>query len=166
MTATVGIVVEGVMRRDVGEGVIPQGQRLYWGLMESYKVALLTDCDHLDLGVVEYWLKVNGFNKHAYVMPVSLLDPEDPGERRMQQISRLRRAGCAVELLIEPDPVIAAHVMGNGIGVLNYLHPNYSNPRFRPDYQETVTPWNSLVDEVERQRVMRGDDPRPRMEIL
>lgn len=56
--------------------------------------------------------------------------------------------------------------MANGIGVLNYLHPNYSNPRFRPDYQDTVTPWSELVGEVERQRALREEDQRPQLEIL
>ncbi|MFF1701272.1 hypothetical protein [Streptomyces sp. NPDC058252] len=164
MSATVAIVIEGVMAREVGEGVIPQGQRLYWGLMEAYKVALITD--RTDIEPVQHWLRVNGFNKHPYLIPVQPTDPEDLGERRMRQISRLRQAGCNVELLVEPDPEIAAHVMASGVGVLNYLHPNYSNPRFRPDYRETVTPWSALVDEVERQRALREEDPRPHMEVL
>jgi hypothetical protein len=84
----------------------------------------------------------------------------------MQQLSRLRQAGCHVELLIEPNPQIAAHVMSRGTGVLNYLHPNYSSPRFRPDYRETVTPWSELVDEVERQRALREEDQRPFLETL
>ncbi|MFE4681593.1 hypothetical protein ACFRNJ_12245 [Streptomyces sp. NPDC056721] len=164
MTATVAIVIEGVLQREVGNAVIGQGQRLYWGLMEAYNVALLTDETNLEL--VQHWLRVNGFNKHPYLIPQNLKDPQDPAERRMRQVSRLRAAGCNVELVIEPNPQIAAHLMANGIGVLNYLHPNYSNPRFRPDYQDTVTPWSELVGEVERQRALREDDPRPHMEIL
>jgi hypothetical protein len=164
VTATVAIVIEGVLSKEVGEAVIHQGQRLYWGLMETYRVALITD--HTDVEPVKHWLRVNGFNKHPYLIPANLRDPEDPAERRMRQISRLRQAGCNVELLIEPDPEIAAHVMANGVGVLNYLHPNYSSPRFRPDYQESVTPWSALVDEVERQRALREEDQRPHMEIL
>ncbi len=164
MSATVAIVIDGVLSREVGEGVIPQGQRLYWGLMESYRVALITD--RTDVEPVKHWLLVNGFNKHPYLMPSQVTDPEDPGERRMRQISRLRQAGCNVELVIEPDPKVAAHVMASGVGVLNYLHPNYSSPRFRPDYHETVTPWSALVDEVERQRALHAEDKRPNMEVL
>uniref|UniRef100_A0AAU3I6M1 Uncharacterized protein n=1 Tax=Streptomyces sp. NBC_01393 TaxID=2903851 RepID=A0AAU3I6M1_9ACTN len=164
MTATVAIVIEGVLQREVGSAVIGQGQRLYWGLMESYNVALLTDENAPE--PVQHWLKVNGFNKHPYLITQNLKDPEDLAERRMRQISRLRQAGCNVELVIEPNPQIAAHLMANGIGVLNYLHPNYSNPRFRPDYQDTVTPWSELVGEVERQRALREEDQRPQLEIL
>ncbi|RZU35991.1 hypothetical protein EV284_3474 [Streptomyces sp. BK022] len=164
MTATVAIVIEGVLMREVGDAVITQGQRLYWGLMESYKVALITD--DTDVEPVQHWLKVNGFNKHPYLIPAHLKDPEDEGQRRLKQISRLRQAGCNVELVIEPNPQIAAYLMAHGIGVLNYLHPNYSNPRFRPDYQDTVTPWSELVGEVERQRALREEDPRQHMEIL
>jgi hypothetical protein len=164
VTATVAIVVEGVLAKEVGQAVIHQGQRLYWGLMETYKVALITD--DTDIEPVNYWLRVNGFNKHPYITPAKLRDPEDPGERRMQQISRLRQAGCSVELLIEPDPTIAAHVMAHGVAVLNYLHPNYASPRFRPDYKETVTPWSVLREEVERQQALREEDQRPHMEIL
>lgn len=164
MTATVAIVIEGILSREIGEGVITQGQRLYFGLMESYRVALISD--RTDTEAVTYWLKVNGFDKHPYLIPAHLKDSEDPAERRMQQISRLRQAGCHVDLLVEPDPKVAAHVMGNGIAVLNYLHPNYSNPRFRPDYRETVTPWSELDAEVERLRALREEDTRPHMEIL
>jgi hypothetical protein len=164
MTATVAIVIEGVLGRNVGDGVIDQGQRLYVGLMQTYRVALITD--RSDIEAVQYWLRINGFDKHPYLMTANLKDPDDPGERRMRQISRLRQAGCSVELLIEPDPLVAAHVMGNGVAVLNYLHPNYSNPRFRPDYKETVTPWNAIAEEVDRQRALREEDDRPHMEIL
>jgi hypothetical protein len=164
MSATVAIVIEGVLSREVGEGVITQGQRLYFGLMESYTVALLTD--RTDTEAVKHWLKVNGLDKHPYLIPATIKDPQDPAARRMQQISRLRQAGCNVELLIEPDPKVAAHAMGNGVAVLNYLHPNYSNPRFRPDYKETVTPWAEMDAEVERLRALREEDPRPHMEIL
>jgi hypothetical protein len=164
MTATVAIVIEGVLQREVGDAVIHQGQRLYWGLMETYKVALVTD--DTDAAPVQHWLRVNGFNKHPYLITANVLDPEDEGQRRLQQISRLRQAGCNVELVIEPNPQVAAYLMANGIGVLNYLHPNYSNPKFRPDYQESVTPWSELVGEVERQRALREEDTRPHMEIL
>ncbi|MDX3260753.1 hypothetical protein PV336_16150 [Streptomyces sp. MI02-2A] len=164
MSATVAIVIEGVLAREVGEAVITQGQRLYWGLMEAYNVALVSDSENPE--ATKHWLKVNGFNKHPYITFTQPADPEDPAERRMRHISRLRQVGCNVELLIEPDPQIAAHVMANGVGVLNYLHPNYSNPRFRPDYQEIVTPWSALVDEVERQRALREEDTRPHMEAL
>lgn len=164
MTATVAIVLEGVLRREVGEGTIGQGVRLYAGLMETYKVALITDNDDVDQ--VKHWLRVNGLSKHAYLIPPALKDPEDPAERRMAQISRLRQAGCTVELLIEPNPLIAAHVMKQGIAVLNYLHPSYANPRFRPDFREEVTPWSELVVEVERQRALREEDQRPHMETL
>lgn len=164
MTATVAVVLEGVIAREVGEGTIPQGLRLYAGLMEIYKVALITDRE--DVEVVRHWLRVNGLDKHPYLITTDLKDPLDPGERRMAQISRLRRAGCAVELLIEPNPQVAAHVMRQGIAVLNYLHPNYSNPRFRPDFREEITPWSDLVEEVERQRALREQDQRPFMETL
>jgi hypothetical protein len=152
MTATVAIVIEGVLQREVGDAVIHQGQRLYWGLMETYKVALVTD--DTDAAPVQHWLRVNGFNKHPYLITANVLDSEDEGQRRLQQISRLRQAGCNVELVIEPNPQVAAYLMANGI------------PKFRPDYQESVTPWSELVGEVERQRALREEDTRPHMEIL
>ena len=164
MSATVAIVMDGVLAKDVGEGLIPQGRRLYMGLAEAYKIAVVTD--RTDSEAVKYWLLVNGFDRHPYLILPHLKDPEDPAERRMQQISRLRQAGCNVELLIEPNPQVAAHVMRHGVAVLNYLHPNYSNPRFRPDYSENITPWSELVDEVERQRALREEDKRPFMETL
>lgn len=165
MTATAAITVTGVLRAEIGQGVIQSGARLYTGLITGFHtVALLTD--DTDVDPVNHWLATNGFREHNYVVSARVDDPEDPGELRLHQISRLRALGSSVDLVVEPNPQVAAHLLANGITVASFLHASYSRPHFRPDYTHTVRPWDALTAEVERQRTLRASDSRPEMETL
>lgn len=165
MTATAAISITGVLQQEIGQGVLQTGARLYSGLLTSFTaVALLTD--ETDVDPVNHWLKTNGFRQHSYLIPARVDDPEHEGERRLRQISRLRQYGCSVELVVEPDPEVTAHLLAGGLTVASWLHPSYSRPHFRPDYTHSVRPWDALTAEVERQRTLRAGDSRPEMETL
>lgn len=164
MASTVALVVDGVLRRSVGDGVIPHGSILYHGLKETSRLALLTN--DTDIDAVMHWLDVNGFREHPYLLPTRDTDLGDLGERRMRQVQRLREAGCPVDLLVEPDPSISALAIRNGIAVLSFVAPRYSRPYFRPDYDGSIRPWDELTAEVVMQQELRAQDPRPTMEVL
>lgn len=158
MSSTTVIVVEGVLRQNVGDGVIRQGQHLYHGLKETSKIALVSN--HLDTENVERWLSLNGFTDHPYFFGAQVDDPWGAAGTRMRQLTRLREGGNFVELVIEPNPEITASLMAEGVSTLTFLHPKYTRPEFRPDHSGEPVPWDSLVAEVERQESLRALDKR------
>lgn len=163
MANTVAIVIDGVLRANVGEGVIESGSKLYHSLLEHSRVALISD--DVNLEPVKHWLKVNGFTKHPVLVGAKVTDPEGDSERRLKQIARLRDAQCYLDFLVEPNPQVAADCLQNGVPVLLALHPKYSRPDHRPDFRGSLTPWGALVSEVERQAELREKDNRDQ-EIL
>lgn len=158
----VAIVVDGVLRQDSGDGVIPSGLLLYNTLKETARLALLTDDERPQ---THHWLKVNGFVDHMYVIPPTALGLGSR-ETRKRQIRRLYKEGNNLAFVVEPDPEVAACLLQEGFPVMLAMHPKYSRPSFRPDYDEFTTPWSVLTEEVDRQRDLRAKDRRNDMEAL
>lgn len=157
MTATAVIVVEGVLKSNNGDAVIAAGQRLYHGLAEVQKIALITDQDE---AAVRRWLSINGFKAHMHLLAPEPDDVLSRGRRRVQQIIHLKEIGCDVEFLIEPNPKIAAKVFHQGTPVLLLAHPQYSKPEFRPGAKSAAIPWNQLTAEIRAQEELRAKDKR------
>lgn len=162
MSATAVIVVEGVLRQQVGDGTIPSGIRLYSGLSQIMKVALISDDDEES---VKRWLRLNGLKDHPQLVARAPMDHPDATVKRLKQLGVLRSFGCNIEFVVEPDPAVATVLLEHGFPVFAALHPQYSRPEFRPDFEGTVVPWDSLVAEVDRQREQRASDERPGTEI-
>lgn len=165
MTAYTGLVIDGVMRHEHGEGVIQQGHALYQLLKETGRLALIT-LDDLDR--TKYWLETNGYTEHVYLIGP---DPTDAGlpvpQQRLRQLRRLQRTAAGMmSFYVEPDPETAAAAFAEGMTALLFLHPRYQRPSFRPDYEGAIRPWDVLTAEVERQRSLKARDVRPHSEVL
>ncbi len=160
MTRTAVIVIEGVLQAYQGKAPIQAGILLYHGLKETFNLALVSDAT--DQEKIDYWLNLHGFSMHSYLFPALVTDPESPVERRMAQVGRIRQAGCSVDLMIEPDPQISAAGLRAGITMLNYLHPLYARPEYRPDYEGRLKPraWDELMKETRRQERLKVADQR------
>lgn len=158
MSITV-LVVEGVLRQETGDGVIGPGKILYQALAEIGKVALVSNSLHEDK--VEYWLRINGFRDHEYLFPARTDDPFEVGGTRLKQVQSVTATQHSIDFVVEPDPEIAARLMHDGVPTMLFLHPRYARPEFRPDWEEKVTPWDTLVAEVESQTLLRTADKRP-----
>jgi len=139
------------------------GTLLYRGLVQVANVALLTDS--MGEEQAEHWLKVNAFTDHNYLVLRRPEDPEDHGQARVRQITRLREMG-PVEALVEPDPAVAEAVIRSGTPVLLCSHPAYAQPEFLPGYKTTATSWDSLVAEIDRQHAVKAEDVRLEQETL
>lgn len=149
--------VDGVLRQPVSGAPIPSGTLLYRALTEITNVALIADEQTEEQ--VKHWLLVNDLTEHNYLVMAKETDPEDPGERRVQQVTRLA-ATAAVDLAIEADPARAEALIRDGVATLLYMHPAYSRPDYLPGSQRLPTPWSSLVAETERQQTIKANDAR------
>lgn len=157
----VAIVVEGILRTPNDSAIIIPGLLLYKSLVKDHRVSLIIDSSSEDKTKekIQYWLLMNSLTDHTKEIYWDDTDPEDPVERRLVQINRLRRDG-PLSLVFESDTSVAASLLENGIPSFLFLHPKYSHPDARPDTQQELTPWNQLLAEQIRQREARATDTR------
>lgn len=160
MSRTVVIAVEGVLQSPTNDSPIPTGILLYHGLKATFNIALVFDGK--DEEKLKYWTDLHGFTEHSYVFPAIVTDFDYlPGDKRLAQMGRIRRAGCSIDLVIEPDPLVAARLLKAGFTVLNFLSPLYSRPEYRPDYEgNKPRAWDSLIAESKQQEDLRVADTR------
>jgi hypothetical protein len=154
MSSTAVFVLEGGLRQHVGEAVIPVGKRLYHGLATQMRIAVLSESTETARNLA--WLKDEGFDQHVYYVGRKEHDPTEKIALRLRQIARLREGGCVIDLVVEPDPEIAAALLRNGITVVPLLVPQFARPEFRPDWDGSAVPWDTLVNEIDAQRSLRG----------
>lgn len=157
MAGIICITVQGVLKQEIGEGPITQGIQIYHGLKHMLKIALITD---ESIERTQHWLKLNGLQEHAYLLPGLDSDGDDPVTRRTRQIGRLRANAEQADMLLDPDPEVVAEATRQGITGLLFAHPKYASPKFRPDYSYTPKPWDEIASEMTRQRLLRDNDPR------
>ncbi len=158
------VAVDGVLRKLEGDSPIVAGVALYRALINSFNVVLIsgepeTDRakDHLDR-----FLAMNGMNKHQHIVYANPWGNDMHGEvgERVRQVSALRLQGFVVDLVVEPDPGKAAALFNAGYMVLHFMHPQYSQPEWRPDRPEPGRDWDNLREQVEREALLRAQDDR------
>ena len=158
MASTAVITIEGVLQKNVSYSPIPVGLVLYHSLTNGFNVALVTDGYQEE---VDYWLSVEGLNTHGTVVYNDFtLAEKAPIDRRLRQINSLRARQFAIDLIVEPDPAIAAALLRDGYTVLNFLHYSYALPQWRPDYERKIKPWAELEQEAINAALLRSKDAR------
>lgn len=160
-TNSVVITVEGVLQKNVSYAPIVQGKALYIGLSNVYNLLLVTDSN--DEKLLERWLDLENLNKHGMIVyNDAVLAAKSPGERRLAQVNILRSRGYAIDFVIDPAPDVSAKLLGAGISVLNFLHSSYSLPEWRPDFKESIKPWEEIVETNERLAYLKAQDIKER----
>lgn len=156
-SANVAMVVDGILRAPNDNAVIMSGALLYHSLVKSHRLILIIDS--MAKEKVQYWLRVNGFFDHADEVYYEVGDPESVVDRRKLQLQKIRQNG-AVSFVVESDTEATEMFHEIGVPVMLYVHPKYMKPEHRPGFTQEVTPWNSLVDTVRKEREMRAMDVR------
>lgn len=152
------IAVEGVLQKITTSAPIPLGLQLYHGLAETFTLLLVSDSSKEEL---DYWLRLENLNKHGVVVyNDEFLQKFTVEERRQKQVVSLRNRGYNIDLVVEPDPIIASKLLFSGFSVLNFLHSAYALPTWRPDYEEEIVPWEQLEERVRKDTILKQKDER------
>jgi len=151
------LTLEGVLQQPNGAPNI-QGFALYHALASQGRLAIL--CGE-DKEKANWFLATNDLVDHLIVVPERMDSHPSHLERRSIQLSHLMQQGHNVELVIEPDPEVVAHLHGMGIPALLYLHPKFSQPSFRPDWESEATPWSKLIEAVNYQEQLKAQHVFP-----
>jgi hypothetical protein len=166
VTGQIGITLDGVIRRITDQSVPnPNGLMLFEGLKQFGRVTFLADGFVRDQVAIEHFLKIHRITGHVGIDVSVLSDGGSIADRRLAQIFRMRRNG-PISLVIEPDPKIAAALLAEGVPTLLYLHPQYSVPSWRPDYNGSPRRWDDLVAETDRQNTLRAEEDSMERETL
>ncbi len=156
-TANIVMVVDGVLRAPNDNAAIMSGALLYHSLVKSHRVTLIIDS--MAKEKIQYWLRMNGLVDHAGEVYYEVGDPEDTPTRRSMQIKKVKQHG-ALSFVIESDTEVVEKLHEQGVPAMLYVHPRYMLPDHRPGFEGTVTPWNSLVATVRKEKEMRAMDVR------
>lgn len=153
--STVVITIPGVMMKLVTAAPIPEGILLYKGLLEVSNVLLVTD-DNKE--TTDHWLRLENLTKHGTVLYGTGFPQEET--RRVAQVNQLRSRGFTIDMVIEPDPAVAANLIRSGFTVCNFLHRAYAFPSWRPDYEGEGRKWEEIERQVAADALMKAQDKR------
>lgn len=146
------IVIPGVLQKIVSAAPIMTGIQLYHGLAETFNLVLVTDDSKES---TDRWLQLENLNKHGTV-----IYGEEKQGQRIRQVNGLRLRGFAIDLVVEPDPELAAELLRNGYTVCNFIHSMYAYPQFRPDFEGEDKGWERLKERAEIDALLRAADTR------
>ena len=146
------ITLHGILQQPNG-APNPQGLALYQALSSVGRLAVLGG---LDRAKDEWFLATQGLDEHADFLPESIEKGATELDRRLGQIGTLRAKGTYIALALEPDPEVVAAIHAQGVPTLLYLHPQFSQPAFRPDHKSVAKPWNTLVESVQYQEALKA----------
>lgn len=159
MKSTAAIVVDGVLRKPVGGTPIPAGVALYHALCAAFNVVLVIDGSAADEEELQHFLDTEMLTTHGLIAYGIRADLDAP-RTRVMQAGRLRQAGYALDLIVEPDPVVSAYLFNAGNNVLHFMHAQYARPDWRPDAESGQRNWADLVREETRAAQLRAEDNR------
>jgi hypothetical protein len=145
------LFIDGVIRNSKN-APIPTGMQLYRTLNESNRVLFLSRDKEKD----DHWLRQQKINKYDDIVGTDI--PSYDGDYR--QVEYVRGLG-PVEMVVTPDPELAKSLLSDGVTVLVFLHPIYTDDRFRPDsIRKGFKAWAEVVAEIEKQQEVFMEDRR------
>lgn len=156
--SSVAMAVEGVLQKNVSLAPIPVGIALYHSLKSNFNILLYSEAGRKEL---DYWLSIEALTSHSAVEynennRVWLSEIN----RKRKQVGSLRQRGFSIDIVIEPNPEVAAHMVLDGYSVLTFTHAQYALPQWRPDYTEKRKPWEELEEEARKISELRAIDER------
>ncbi len=130
-----------------------EGRGLWNMLFQQYNGSIVLiadgrdDKDHL-----EHWLKSEGFKP-------SMLDysVDSTPREKVRRATQLRNAFGNVRWFVDVDPYSAQLALEEGLPTLIAVAPSVPRTEWRSDRVEGNKPWDTLVEEIDRQRLMRAE---------
>ena len=156
---TVVIVIDGVLRKVIGNDPIPDGLILFSALASKFSVVLLSAKD----GDVA-WLAEQGV-QYDMMLSYDMVSATE-GMSHANRVDTLRfEYGYDIALVVEPDPEQGANLFDAGYTVLGFMHPSYSHPSWRPGYEGEMQGWADLAESVKQDRLLRVKDQRTDIDV-
>lgn len=158
MRRVVVMPVEGILRKEIGGQLNPDGFYLYRTLLAMYRVILVSmgEPEHRVLD----WLSREGiFGYDDIIFPMGMC--LNGLESTWTNIIRvLRQRGYNLTMAVLNGPQDALDVHEAGVPTLLYTQPVYGLPDWLPGSSKGHQAWSRLVETVEGERALRLADKR------
>jgi hypothetical protein len=130
-----------------------EGRRL-WNLMfQQYSGSIILIADNNDnKDHLEHWLKSEGFKP-------SMIDyaTDNTARSKVQVAGRLRNAFGNLHWFVDIDPYSAQLAIEEGLPTLITIAPSVPRAEWRNDRETEKRSWGDLIEEIDKQRIMRAE---------
>lgn len=149
--------IEGILRKEVGGQLNPEGYHLYRALSAMYRIILVTyETNHQR---VTSWLEQENILVYDDILYGDMcINTLESYWENMIRILRMR--GYNVSLVVVNGPQEAREVANTHVPVLMYTQPAYALPEWLPGSRKGAEAWDALVDKIETERSARISDKR------
>jgi hypothetical protein len=153
------INLEGVMVDGVDLKASPptkNGRMLYDALKGQYQMVVLSTCPSYELA--RAWLKreyITGFGS-VFCRPDNTI--LSPVEWKMTQIREMQSEGWPVMLYVDADPTAIRAAILEGVSTALVTTPRFARPEWRPDADHSFRSWESLVDTIESEHLLKAPE--------
>jgi len=130
-----------------------EGRRLWNLLFQQYSgsIILIAD-DRDDKEHLAYWLKSEGYKPSMIDYAVDSTPKE-----KVSRAAQLRNAFGRLHWFVDIDPYSAQLALEEGLPTIITVAPSVPRAEWRSDRTDGNTPWDTLVEEIDRQRIMRAE---------
>jgi hypothetical protein len=130
-----------------------EGRRLWNLLFQQYNGSILLIADDRDdKEHLEHWLKSGGFKPSMIDYAV-----DNTPRSKVQRAAQLRNAFGNLHWFVDIDPYSAQLALEEGLPTLITVTPSVPRAEWRDDREDKRLPWDDLVEEIDRQRIMRAE---------
>ena len=130
-----------------------EGRGLWNMLFQQYNGSIVLIADERDdKEHLEHWLKGEGFKPSM----IDFSKDSSPREK-VRRATQLRNAFGTVRWFVDVDPYSAQLALEDGLPTLIAVAPSVPRVEWRNDRVEGNKPWDTLVEEIDRQRIMRAE---------
>lgn len=153
------IALEGVLVDGVDLKASPptkHGKLFYAALKSQYQTLILsTDPSH---ELARAWLKREGITGFGSVFCRPANTILSPVDWKVSKIREMQSEGWPIALYADSDPASIRAAFLEGVPTALLASPRYSRPEWRPDAERAIRPWDSLVDTLEAEHLLKAED--------
>lgn len=151
--------VEGILRKEVGGQINPDGFYLYRTLSSMYRILLITHDTNRQRTID--WLNKEGiYNYDDLLLPMTMAANWATESYWSNVIRIIRMRGYNISLVLVNGPEEALDVLNASVPVLMYSQPAYGLPEWLPGSRRGAEAWDTLVGKIETERSARLSDKR------
>lgn len=163
MSRVLVMPIEGILRKEVGGQLNPDGFYFYRTLQSMYRVILVSTETNRNRMVD--WLDKEGiFGYDDLLLPMGMA--LNTLEGLWTNIIRIcHRHGYTLSMAVVNGPQEALEVINMGVPVLLYTQPAYALPEWLPGSKRGAEAWGELVDKIETERAARIKDRRMEAQV-
>ena len=163
MSRVLVMPVEGILRKEVGGQINPDGFYLYRTLQSMYRIVLVSTETNRQRMVD--WLDKEGiFGYDDLLLPMGMA--LNTLEGLWTNIIRVtHRHGYNLAMAVLNGPEDAVEVLNMGVPVLLYAQPAYGLPEWLPGARRGTEAWDELVDKIDTERAARINDRRMEAQV-